>query len=123
MASAAAALAARARREIQHQFFAADAVRPDRAIAFTPANGFEERQFARLRNRDIVRENTAGRYWLDLPAYDTWLRERHTRVRGALIAVVVFLALLLAVGGVIGAQLGLTTDAAGHSALPAGDSR
>ncbi len=94
MASAAAALAARARREIQHQFFAADAVRPDRAIAFAPANHFEERQFTRLRDRDIVREEMSGRYWLDLPAYDTYLRERHARLRGALLTVVVLLAAL-----------------------------
>src|SRR6478735_3354545 len=106
MASAAAALAARARREIQHQFFAADAVRADRAIAFSPANGFEERQFARLRARDIVREDMAERYWLDLPAYDTYLRERHARVRTALIAVLALFAAFAIFAGVIGAQHG-----------------
>jgi len=107
MASAAAALAARARREIQHQFFAADAVRPDRAIAFSPANHFEERQFARLRNRDIVREDMAGRYWLDLPAYDTYLRARHARLRGALLTVVLLFiafAALTTFAGVIAAR-------------------
>ena len=95
MASAAAAMAARARREIQHQFFAADAVRPDRAIAFSPSNGFEERQFARLRGREVIREDMAGRYWLDLPAYDVLMRERHQRVRIALIVVAVLLAAVM----------------------------
>lgn len=94
MASAAAALAARARREIQHQFFAADAVRPDRAIAFAPANHFEERQFRRLRDRDIIREDMSGRYWLDLPAYDIYLRQRHARLRWALLTAVALLAAL-----------------------------
>jgi hypothetical protein len=92
MASAAAALTARARREIQHQFFSADAVRADRAIAFEPANGFERRQFERLRNRDIVREDNSGRYWLDLPAYDDLLQERHARMRAILMVLVLAFA-------------------------------
>lgn len=99
MASAAAALAARARREIQHQFFAADAVRPDRAIAFAPANGYEERQLARLRDQGVIHEETGGRCWLDLPAYDIALRARHQRVRLALIAVAVALAVVIVFGG------------------------
>jgi hypothetical protein len=99
MASAAAAMTARARREIQHQFFAADAVRPDRAIAFEPANHFERRQFERLRNRDIVREEGPGRYWLDLPAYDDLLQERHRRVRGAMIVLLLLLVAWMAFFG------------------------
>jgi hypothetical protein len=90
LASAAAAMAARARREIQHRFFSADAVRPDRAIAFEPANGFERRQFERLRDRDIVRE-VSGRFWLDLPAYDDLIRERDARLRVALVVILLLL--------------------------------
>ena len=41
MATAAAAAVARARREIQHHFFSNDAVRPDRAVDFDPANGLQ----------------------------------------------------------------------------------
>ena len=93
MASAAAAMTARARREIQHRFFAADAVRPDRAIPFEPGNHFEQRQFERLRGRDIVREASPGVFWLDMPAYDDLLQERHGRIRTAML---VMLALLLA---------------------------
>jgi hypothetical protein len=104
MATAAAALTARARREIQHQFFAADAVRPDRAIGFTPANGFEQRQFARLRNLDVIREDMAGRYWLDLPAYDVVLRAHHERVRTALIAVVLLCAVLAVSTGLLASR-------------------
>jgi hypothetical protein len=92
MASAAATLTARARREIQHQFFSADAVGADRAIVFEPANGFERRQFDRLRDRDIVREVSVGRFWLDLPAYDDLLQERHARMRAILIVLVLTFA-------------------------------
>jgi len=123
MASAAAAMAARARREIQHQFFAADAVRPDRAIAFTPANGFEERQFARLRNLDVVREDMAGRYWLDLPAYDIVVRSRHERVRTALIVVVLLFALFVVASGVIASRQTAAIGARGQAAIPAAGHR
>ena len=93
MASAAAALAARARREIQHHFFAADAVRADRAVTFTPSNGFEQRQFDRMVNRGTIRKVDGDRYWIDVVAYDVELRARHRRVRIALILVIIALAL------------------------------
>jgi len=121
MASAAAAMAARARREIQHQFFAGDAVRPDRAIAFAPANGFEERQFARLRDRDIVRQGGADRYWLDLPAYDAYLRDRHARVRGALIALAVVFAVFIAFTAFMASRGAPALGGHDPAALPASD--
>lgn len=103
MATAAAALAARARREIQHAFFSADAVRPDRAIAFRPDIGFEERQFARLHRNGAIHEEQPGLYWLDLPAYDRLIRQRFERAR------VVGLSLLLA-----GISLLLFLSLSGH---------
>ena len=102
MATAAAALIAKARREIQHAFFEADAVRPDRAIAFQPRNGFEQRQFARYRTEGAIKEVADGRYWLDVVAYDGDLRRRHDRVRFALLLVITALAL----GGLLGAWSG-----------------
>ena len=96
MATAAAALAARARREIQHHFFAEDAVRADRAVTFTPANGFERRQFARMVSQETIRKEGADRYWIDVVAYDVELRARHRRVRLALIVVIIALAITVA---------------------------
>lgn len=98
MATAAAALIARARREIQHQFFEADAVRPDRAIAFSPANGFERRMFARYCSRAIIREVGNGKYWLDVVAYDIDVQQRHRRIRGVLLAIIAVLAVLVLAG-------------------------
>ena len=49
----------------------------------------------------------AGRYWLDLPAYDTYLRARHARLRGALLTVVLLFiafAALTTFAGVIAAR-------------------
>jgi hypothetical protein len=84
MATAAAAAAARARRDIQHHFFSNDAVRPDRAVDFEPANRLQRRQFERMRERGIIHEDKSGRYWLDVVAYDIDLTGRYHRVKWAL---------------------------------------
>ena len=97
MATAAAALVARARREIQHHFFSHDAVRPDRAVAFDPGNGIERRQFERMRGRGIIHEEGTGKYWLDVVAYDVDLRARHRTVKTILLIIIaVLIAVLLA---------------------------
>lgn len=98
MATAAAALIARARREIQHHFFSNDAVRPDRAVPFEPANQIERRQFDRMVSRGVIREEGAGKYWLDVVAYDVDLRARHRRVKIALLAVIAALIIVLLIG-------------------------
>jgi len=100
MASAAAALIARARREIQHHFFEADAVRPDRAISFAPANGFERRMFDRYQQRGIVREASGGRYWMNVVAYDLDLRCRHRRIRNLLLAIILVLIVAILAGAI-----------------------
>ena len=102
MATAAAALIARARREIQHHFFAADAVRPDRAVSFSPENNFERSQFEKMRGKDIIREVAPGKYWLDVVAYDIELRQRHRIQKIALLAVIAVLALVVGLGITIG---------------------
>ncbi|OYQ28267.1 hypothetical protein CHU93_09125 [Sandarakinorhabdus cyanobacteriorum] len=81
MATAAAAVVAKARRDIQHHFFAADAVRPDRAVPFAPAGGIESRQFEAMRARGIILAEGSDRYWLDVVAYDADLQQRYRRVR------------------------------------------
>ena len=95
MATAAAALVARARREIQHHFFSHDAVRPDRAVPFDPGNGIERRQFDLLLRRGVIRETDGGKYWLDVVAYDVDLRERHRRVKTALLVIIAILIVVL----------------------------
>ena len=92
MATAAAALIVRARREIQHHFFSEDAVRPDRAVAFTPSNGIEFRQFARMLKSGSIKREGADRYWIDVVAYDVGVQQRHRRVRAGLLIVIFALA-------------------------------
>jgi hypothetical protein len=96
-AAAAAAVVAKARRDIQHHFFAADAVRPDRAVPFAPEKSIERRQFERMRERGIIHAAGADRYWLDVVAYDADLQERYRRVRLILWVAVAVLAVELVV--------------------------
>ena len=93
MATGAAAVIAKARRDIQHHFFSHDAVRPDRAVSFEADRMIEERQFERMRSRGIIREAESGRYWLDVVAYDIDLRQRHAIVRTVLLVMVIALAI------------------------------
>lgn len=97
MATAVAALIARARREIQHHFFAEDAIRPDRAVTFAPSNAIERRQFGRMLREGSMRQEGSDRYWIDVVAYDVVLRRRHNRVRAALLVVILALAASLAI--------------------------
>ncbi len=97
MEPAVAALIAKAKREIQHHFFSADAVRADRAVTFTPANGLEARQFARLLKLGAIRQEAGDRYWIDVVVYDIIIQQRYRFVRNTLMALSAVLAVLLLV--------------------------
>ena len=101
MATAAAAIVAQANREIQHHFFSADAVRADRAVPFEPSGKLEARQFAKMLERGTIRREDADRYWIDIVAYDIDVRQRHRRIRLALMILSIVLAL-----GLIAAEFG-----------------
>ena len=88
MATGAGAIIARARRDIQHEFFSKDAVRADRAIAFDPSRHVQRRVFERWQHAGVIREERPGHYWLDVTAYDVDLRQRHNRLRVALLVIV-----------------------------------
>ncbi len=93
----AAAFVDQAWREIQHHFFSEDAVRADRAVAFTPSNTVEARQFEKMLERGSIKREGADRYWLDVVAYDVDMHRRHRRVRVALriVSLVLVLATVL----------------------------
>lgn len=103
METAVAALVAKAKREVQHHFFSADAVRSDRAVAFTPSNGFERRQLAKMLEKGIIRQESSDRYWIDVVAYDAVIQQRYRLVRTALILLAVVLAATLIYFEIIGA--------------------
>jgi hypothetical protein len=69
MATAVAAILARARREVDDLFFENDAFSPERAVAFEPRMSAQKRYLDQLMAQGTVHESEPGRYWLDLPVY------------------------------------------------------
>ena len=94
MATIVAAMVAKARRDIQHYFFKADAVRPERAVRFQPHDRMQERQFESMRTRGVIHEARPGYFWVDITKYDSELHRRLGNLRLALLVLLVaFLAL------------------------------
>ena len=97
MATAAAALAARARREVEELFFDNEAFSPDRAVEFAPRMPIQRRYLEQLIAENIVHEVSPGRYWFDLVAYKERQRQRFVwSMRVLAVAAVVFILLLAA---------------------------
>ena len=97
MATAAAAIAGRLRREVDQLFIDNEAFGPDRAIEFEPRAPIQERYLEQLIGEGVVHEVEPGRYWFDLPVYQEMRRQQFTwRMRililGAAIIVVLFIA-------------------------------
>lgn len=80
MATAAAAVVARARRRILDHFLLANAVSPNGAVSFSPSGLVGERQFDRLLRAEVIREAGPDRYWIDVPSYRRWQNRRRRRV-------------------------------------------
>jgi hypothetical protein len=95
MATAAAAFAARARRELEDFFLDNDAFSPDRAIGFEPRLGIQQRYLEQLIAEGVVHEAEPGRYWFDLPAFQEMQRQRAAWTMRVLVAaVIVFVAIV-----------------------------
>ena len=61
-------MAARARREIQHDFTEKNAFSPARSIAYEPPTSMHRRQMEMLLRRGVLKETSDGRFWLDQQA-------------------------------------------------------
>ncbi len=79
MATAAAAIMAKARREVASHFMANNAVSAASAVGFEPNRRVKRRQFERMRNAGVIHTAGTNRYWLDVPRYDEWQRSRRRR--------------------------------------------
>ena len=97
-ATVAAALVARARREVREHFEKQDAFDPDHAVAYDPPDRMHERQFELLVGRGILCGTGDGRYWIDRAA----VRLEDERRKAALKVVLVLIAvgIVIAVGAV-----------------------
>ena len=87
MATTAAAVMAKARRDVVSHFRGANAVSPASAIPYEPGRRIGQRQFERLCDSGVIRAADDGRYWVDVPRYDKWSRVRRRRVGLAVRAV------------------------------------
>ena len=103
MATTAAAVMAKARRDVVSHFMAANAVSAESAVAYQPGRRSRqrqfERQFERMCDAGVIRGAGEGRYWIDAPRYDEWSRSRRKRVGIAVGAVAAIGALLAFVAG------------------------
>ena len=99
MATAAAAIIAKAQRDVVSHFMAANAVSPEQAIAFQPGRRIRQRQFERLCDSGIIHAAGDDRYWIDAPRYDQWSRSRRKRIGVAIGALAVIGAILATIAG------------------------
>jgi hypothetical protein len=96
MATAAAAVVARARREVISHFMQENAVSATSASRWIPDRELKQRMLARFVRRGVVIETGPDTYYLDLPAYDAWRRSVRNRAAFGILGVVLIGAVLAA---------------------------
>ena len=89
MATAAAAVVAKARRDVVSHFMQANAVSADSASTWIPDRPLQQRALARFIDRGVLVETGKDTYYLDVPEYDRWRRSVRRRAAFALLAVTV----------------------------------
>jgi hypothetical protein len=87
MATAAAAIVARARRDVVSHFMQHNAVNSGAAVSWVPERRIQRRMLARFVRRGVIIETAPGTYYLDPPAYDDWHRSVRKRAAVAVLAV------------------------------------
>ena len=96
MATAAAAVVARARRDVVSHFMERNAVSPDQAARWVPDRHLQRRIVGRFVRRGVLVETAPDTYYLDVPAYDRWRRSVRKRAALAIGGVAVVGAILAA---------------------------
>ena len=107
MATAAAAVVARARRDVISHFMERNAVSAGEAVRWVPDRALKQRMLARAGagragtaarfvRRGVIVETAQDTYYLDVPAYDRWRRSTRKRA-AALIGGVAVVGAILAV--------------------------
>jgi hypothetical protein len=82
MATAAAAIVGKARRDVISHFMQCNAVSAASAVPWTPDRRLQRRVLARFVGSRVLIETEPGTYFVDVPAYDRW--RRSTRRRAAM---------------------------------------
>lgn len=89
MATAAAAVVARARRDVISHFMQRNAVNPGAAVEWVPERRIERRMLERFLRAGVIVETAPDSYYLDPPAYDDWRHSVRKRAGMAVVAVAV----------------------------------
>jgi hypothetical protein len=97
MASAAAAVVAKARRDVISHFMQANAVSRDSAATWVPNRPLQQRMLERFLDRGVIVETGKDTYYLDLPEYDRWRRSMRRRLAFVVLGVSIAAAVLAAV--------------------------
>lgn len=97
MASAAAAVVAKARRDVISHFMQANAVTRDSASTWIPDRPLQQRMLERFLDRGVIVETGKDTYYLDLPEYDRWRRSMRRRLAFVVLGVSIAAAVLAAV--------------------------
>lgn len=87
MASAAAAVVAKARRDVVSHFMQQNAVNASGAVTWVPERRIKRRALERLVRQGVIVETGKDTFYLDVPAYDRWRRSARKRVAIALAGV------------------------------------
>ena len=94
MATTAAAVVAKARRDVMSHFLSRDAVSPDKAVPYQPDRRIRRRMFEQFQRAGVLKPGATG-WYVDIPLWDDYSRRRRRRA-GALIGASVALAAGLA---------------------------
>ena len=97
----AAALVARARREINEHFETQNAFSPAQAVAYDPPDHIHQRQFDLVVGRGVVQATGDGRYWLDREALRLELEQRQSALRKVLVIIAIGIVVAIAVGSIV----------------------
>lgn len=84
MATAAAAVVAKARRDVISHFMQLNGVSRGAAVTWVPERRVQRRVLARFVRQGVVIETAENTYYLDIPEYDRWRRANRRRVALAL---------------------------------------
>ena len=93
----AAAMAAKARREVREHFEQRDSFGPAQAVAYDPPSPMHRRQFESMIGRGILLDTGDGRYWLDRNAVR--LEEERRRAAAILLLKIILIVFALTIAG------------------------
>lgn len=88
----AAAVMAKARRDVVGHFMTSNAVSRESAVGYEPSRRMQRRMFERMQRDGVLVAAGDGRWFIDIPRYHESVGSRRKRVIGAVGAVILTVA-------------------------------